>query len=108
MTGSTIFLCLGLRYRDLTSIWWRCLAPSLHNEWTFMANHIGAYTRMMYVTSVFRFSNGFLSLTYNRRILLAVVSHLELFRLPGFCIRPTRSTPHSPILMLLHISMRYR
>ena len=50
--------------------------PSLH-EWAFMANHIGAYTRMMYVTSVFRFSDGFLSLTYNRRILLAVVSHRE-------------------------------
>src|SRR6218665_400278 len=65
MTGSKIFLCLGLRYRNLTSIWRRCLAPSLHDEWAFMANHIGAYTRMMYVTSVFRFSDGFFfSLTY--------------------------------------------
>ena len=25
MTGSMIFLCLGLRNRDLTSIWWMCL-----------------------------------------------------------------------------------
>src|SRR6218665_2362993 len=32
MTGSTIFLCLGLRYRDLTNIWLRCLAPSLYDE----------------------------------------------------------------------------
>ena len=29
----------------------------VHDEWTFMTNHIGAYTctRIMYVTSVFRF-----------------------------------------------------
>src|SRR6218665_3434100 len=32
MTGSTIFVCLRLRYRDLTSIWRRCLALSLHDE----------------------------------------------------------------------------
>jgi len=60
----------------------------------------------MNVTSVFRFSDGFLSLTYNRRILLAVVSHREWFRQPGF--RIARSTLHSPLLMLLHISSRYR
>lgn len=37
---------------------------------------------------------------------MAVVSHLEWFRQPGF--RIARSMLHSPVLMLLHISSKYR
>jgi len=80
-----------------------------------MPNHIGAYKRMINVTSVFRFSDGFLSLTYARcppyvadiqRIRLPVVFYREWFRQLGFCI--ARSTLRSPLRMLLHISIRYR
>ena len=71
-----------------------------------MAKDIAAYMRMTNVTNVSRLSHGSLSLTYNWRILLAVVNHREGFRQPGF--RIARSTLHTPMLMLLHISSRYR
>ena len=56
-----------------------------------MLNHVSAYTRTM-VTKV---SDGFLHPTYNESRQLAVVSHLERLRVPGFV--SDRSLEHSPL-----------
>ena len=56
-------------------------------------------------TNACSFSDGFLSLTYNLKILFAVVSHREWFKHPGF--RIDRSILHSPALIPLQILSKY-
>ena len=53
-----IFLKLSLRYLDLAIIACKCLAPSLHAGFDCIANHMGAYTLMMNVKSVFKLHDG--------------------------------------------------
>jgi hypothetical protein len=55
----------------------KCFAPFVHEELHLISNHIRPYTFKTKVARFFRFSPGSILAAYKRKILFAVVTHLE-------------------------------